>query len=111
MKATSKRSNKVKELFYSTLRGNEATQYGTEKEVITQQEYVMHQKRMGHPGLTVDTAGLFVNPENPWLAASPDGLVHDPITASHPQGLVEIKNPTACETSPLKRPVQPPTSA
>ena len=53
----------------------------------------MHQKHMGHPWLTVDAAGLFINLENFWLAASPDSLVHDPTNASHPQGIVEIKNP------------------
>ena len=93
MKATTKRSKKVKELLYSTFHGNVATSYGMKMEEITQQEYITHQNCMGHPGLTVDNVGLFVNPANPWLGASPDGLVHDPTNASHPQGLVEIKNP------------------
>ena len=29
---------------------------------------------------------------NPWLGASPNGLVHDP-TSDPPVGLVEFKNP------------------
>ncbi len=44
----------------------------------------------GHAHLHVDKCGLFVSMETPWLAASPDGLVHDP-AVSHPLGLVEIK--------------------
>ncbi len=40
--------------------------------------------------LHVEKCGLFVSLEIPWLAASPNGLVHDP-AVSHPLGLVEIK--------------------
>ena len=36
--------------------------------------------------------GLVVSVTNPWLGASPDGLVHDP-TSHPPDGLVEFKNP------------------
>ena len=42
-------------------------------------------------GLTVRACGLVVNPTFPWLGASPDGLVHDPLEAS--VGLLEIKCP------------------
>ena len=92
MRKTTKRSKKVQELLYSTFRGNEATRYGMEMELTTTHEYTTHQQG-GHPGLTVDTCGLFVSHENPWLAASPDGTVCDPNDASQPLGLVEIKNP------------------
>ena len=93
MKATTKRSKKVKQLLYNTFRGNVATRYGMKLEQKTKQEYLTHQQCMGHPGLTVYSAGLFVSPTNPWMAASPDGLVQDPTHATDPQGLVEIKNP------------------
>ena len=102
MKATTKRSKKVKELLYNTFRGNEATRYGTKMEERTKQEYLTHQRCMGHPGLTVDRAGLFVSPTNPWIAASPDGLVQDPTNPSHPQGLVEIKNPYSTRNKSLE---------
>ena len=42
-------------------------------------------------GFTVGLCGLVVNPLLPWLGASPDGIVHDPLKA--PVGLLEIKYP------------------
>ena len=42
------------------------------------------------PQCQVDACGFFVHPVHSWLAASPDGLVMDPV-ASPPQGLLEIK--------------------
>ena len=93
IKKTTKRSNKVKDLLYSTYRGNEATRYGSEMEDRTIQQYVTYQERNGHPDVTVQKCGLFISEQNNWLAATPDGIVHDPSDASHPQGLVEIKNP------------------
>ena len=93
MRKTTKRSKTVRDLLYSTFRGNEATRYGMEMETTAQQEYITHQQQSGHSGLVVEKCGLFVSPENPWLAASPDGMVHDPCDSSQPLGLVEIKNP------------------
>ena len=93
MKKTTKRSNKVKDLLYSTFRGNEATHYGSEMEDRTIQQYITYQQRNGHPDVTVQKCGLFISEQNNWLAATPHGIVHDPSDASHPQGLVEIKNP------------------
>ena len=46
----------------------------------------------GHLKLNIEVCGLFVSLENPWLAASPEGLVYDP-DAAHSYGLVEIKKP------------------
>ena len=38
--------------------------------------------------------GIFINIEQPWLAATPDGVVHDPSeSASRHNGLLEIKCP------------------
>ena len=38
--------------------------------------------------------GIFINIEQPWLAATPDGVVHDPSeSASCHNGLLEIKCP------------------
>ena len=69
-----------------------ATRYGTmmEKEALNQ--YVAHQQHNGHPGLAVEPVGLCISNENPWLAASPDSVVHDPVSVP-PMALAEIINP------------------
>ena len=46
-------------------------------------------------------SGLVVSVTNPWLAASPDGLVYDP-QADSPQGLVEFKNPYSVRDKTLE---------
>ena len=92
MKKTTKRSNKVKELIYSTFRGNKATMYGMLMEDIAKQKYVAQQQRNGHPGLFTEPSGLVVSLDTPWLASSPDGTVVDP-SADKCTGFVEYKNP------------------
>ena len=93
MKNSTKNSKKVQNLLYSTFRGNEATRYGSEKEEETTQQYINHQRKNGHPDLSVDKSGLSISLTNPWLAASPDGTVHDPSDTDQGLGLVEVKNP------------------
>ena len=44
--------------------------------------------------------GLFVPTQYPWLAATPDGIVHDP-SITPPRGLVEYKNPHSCRNSTI----------
>ena len=78
MKASTKRSKKVAALLYSSFRGNVATCYGLTMEAETIQQYTANQKANGHPDLTVNKCGLFVSLNNHWLAATPDGSVHDP---------------------------------
>ena len=101
MRKKTKRSRKLKELLYSVFRGNEATRYGMEMEAIAQHDYTTLQQQRGHDRLAVEKCGLFVSPENPWLAASPDGTVHDPSDASQPLGLVEFKNPPSARDKTL----------
>ena len=93
MKQTTKRSSKVKDLLYSSFRGNQATRYGADMESITIQEYITHQRENGHPG-------MYISEQNNWLAATPDGLFNDPEAIDHQTGLLEIKNPySACDKS------------
>ena len=101
MRAKTKRSKKVQQLLYSTFRGNKATFYGSEKEDITKQEYITYQRRNNHPDLAVKDCGLFISEENNWLAATPDGIVHDSSDALNPSGLLEIKNPFALKDKEL----------
>ena len=93
MKKTTKRSTKVRNLLYTTFRGNAATRYGTAMEEIARNQYITYQRRNGHPDLEVNNCGLIISKRNNWLAATPDGLVEDPSDTSHQSGLVEIKNP------------------
>ena len=73
-----KRANTVKQMLYTTFRGNEATRYGTRMEDTTRQDYVAYQREQGHSNLTVSKAGLVVSVDNTWLAASSDDRVTDP---------------------------------
>ena len=101
MRATTKRSKKLQELLYSGFKGNKTTTYGSEKEEIARQEYITYQQRNNHPDLAVHDCGLFVSKDSNWLAATPDGLVHDPSDSQHPTGLLEIKNPYAAKDKDL----------
>ena len=76
-----------------TWQHNMATQYGMEMEDTARVEYAIHQQQHGHVDLAIESCGLIVALDNPWLAASPDGIVQDSSNAAHPVGLVEIKNP------------------
>ncbi len=50
---------------------------------------------------------LFVSTENPWLAGTPDGLVHDP-DSTQPLGLLEIKNPYSVREMTISKAVEKP---
>ena len=52
MKNSTKRSNRVKDMLYSTFRGNQATRYGADME--TRQQYIAYQHMNGHPDITVE---------------------------------------------------------
>ena len=68
-----------------------AVKYGSKNEERARQAYVAAQQT-NHPGLTCHPIGFVVNECQPFLGASPDGLVQDP--NSIPQnGLLEIKCP------------------
>ena len=49
----------------------------------------------GHTGLTVSLSGLTISQQSPWIAASPDGMVLDPLYAPS-EGLVELKKSKFC---------------
>ena len=93
MRKTTKRAPKVKELLHTKFKGSEATRYGSRMEQRARDEYTTYQRENGKSGLCVTNCGLFVSLQNPWLAATPDGIVQD--LSEHPNsiGLLEIKNP------------------
>ena len=82
----------MKELLYSTFRGNKATMYGTLMEDKAREDYIAYQHKENHPGMTITKCGLVVSMANPWLAASPDGVVHDS-NSTLCEGVVECKVP------------------
>ena len=59
--------------------------HGRENEVKARNAYI------SSTGLMVHLCGLVVNPTLPWLGASPDGLVLNPLETSF--GILEIKCP------------------
>ncbi|XP_064479844.1 uncharacterized protein LOC135393299 [Ornithodoros turicata] len=67
-----------------------AIKYGISNEPLAAQRYgeVLH--KMGHNAV-VSGCGLLVNPRFPWLGASPDRVICDPVEGSY--GVVEIKCP------------------
>ena len=81
---TTKKAKQIEELL------NKA---GAQMEEQTREQYETYHQQNGHPGLQVQRCGLFISLDTPWLAASPDGLVHDPSDHSQPLGILEIKYP------------------
>ena len=102
MKKTTKKSKKVESLLYNKFRGNAATRYGTAMEHKTTLQYKTYQQQHGHPGLKVESCGLVISLDNPWLAATPDGLVNDPSDVNQPLGIMEMKNPYTARSQTLK---------
>ena len=80
MRATTKSAKRVESLLYCKFRGNAATHYGQAMEDRAKLRYQTYQRQHGHPGLIVESCGLHISVDKPWLAASPDGLVTDPVT-------------------------------
>ena len=95
-----KRSTKVEALLHSKFRGNVATQYGIDNEQSTRERYVKYQRQNGHPGLAIQSTGLVISQDNPWIAASPDDRVQDP-SSTPPSGLAEYKTPYSVRTTSI----------
>ncbi len=108
MRASTQRSKKVKQLLYNSFKGNAATHYGISNEDDTREKYITYMKQHGHSNLSVEKCGLFVSTENPWLAGTPDGLVHDP-DSTQPLGLLEIKNPYSVREMMISEAVEKPS--
>lgn len=88
----------VKKLLYSKFQGNTATKWGIVQEESTNSKYL--EVKRTSPDITTCQSGLVISLDNPWLAASPDGLVYDP-TENPPHGIVEFKNPYAVRNNTL----------
>ena len=99
-RTTTKVASAVKQLLYTKFTGNNATRWGNLQEESTKEEYLKC-KELDSPEISTTHTGLVISIEHPWLAASPDGLVHDP-TEDAPHGLVEFKNPYSARNISLR---------
>ena len=73
-----------------------AITYGRKSERQAISSYVYYQQSKGK-FVQIESCGLYIDKEFPWLAASPDGIVTDLSRASHGKGCLEIKCPYVCE--------------
>ena len=74
-KQTTKIASKVKQQLYSKLHGNRATDWGLLQEDVIHAEYLKVKQAIS-PEFSLVNSRLVVSVANPWLAASPDGLVY-----------------------------------
>ena len=86
----------IRSMLCSKFTGNQATRWGLSQEIASAELYVQWKQQQGSADISVNTeCGLVVPTAYPWIAANPDGFVHDP-QALPPLGLVEFKNPYSC---------------
>ena len=91
-------------MLYSKFTGNQASRWGLSQEKASAEQYVQWKQQQGSAGISVNTeCGLVVPMTDPWIAATPDGFVHDP-QALQPLGLVWFKNPYSCQDQYFYRP-------
>lgn len=69
-----------------------ATEWGKEHEELALVKYQDYQHASGHENLHYSRSGFVISEDFPFLGASPDAVVYDPISAS-PFGLAEVKCP------------------
>ena len=74
----------------NSLSNLKAIKFGKENEEVASQLYMQYQNSHGSPGTKVFNCGLVINPDFPWLEASPDRLVYDP-NARPSTGGLEVK--------------------
>ena len=72
-----------------------AIECGTSHESNAREIYIYEKRSKYDESYEVSKTGLFINIEQPWLTATPDGIAEDPSepTTTHCNGLLEIKYP------------------
>ena len=73
--------------------------YGRQHESDARTAYEEHLKSR-HSDAKANITGVHIDTTHCWLAASPDGLVFDPL-AINPEGVLEIKCPFTAKDTPL----------
>jgi len=84
MRATTSCAMTVKNILYPSFSDTAAIKYGREMEEIARKEVAAKLKK------EIKKCGLFIDRENPFLGASPDGIIDE-------DGLIEIKCPLSAE--------------
>ena len=78
-----------------------AIEWGTSHEGNAR-ETILMRKSQHSDSYQVSQTGIFINTEHPWLAATLDGVVHDPSEpGGHHNGLLEIKCPYSARNKSL----------
>ena len=79
-------------------RGNKCTRYGQQHEKQALQVYLQF-KKQAEPMFSLESTGLIVKMDEPWIAATPDSLANDPVCGV---GVVEVKCPITCRNQTLQ---------
>lgn len=87
-------SNLIRQLLYTTFRGNASTAWGLSQEEASSHQYLkwLREDRESSTARVTINCGLVISTSYPWLAATPDGWVEDP-KATPTRGIVKFKNP------------------
>ncbi|KYN21748.1 hypothetical protein ALC57_05874, partial [Trachymyrmex cornetzi] len=84
MRSTTSCATTVKNILFPPFIDTAAIKYGRDMEEMAKQDLAVQLKKQIKP------CGLFIDRDNPWLGATPDGLLDE-------DGLVEIKCPLSAE--------------
>ena len=93
-RSSAKVVNTVKQLLYTTFRGNML------QEPISRSQYIQQQS-----SIQLQDSDLVISSDYPWLAASPDGLVED-TQYSPQQDTVEFKSPYTARDMTIREAVK-----
>ena len=74
---------------------NPSTEWGKQHEEVALKLYCEEQHRCGHTDLFYSKSGFVISSSHPFLGASPDAVVFDPLSEKQ-FGLAEVKCPYSC---------------
>ena len=80
-----------------------ATDWGIQNESLAIQAYLSYQCQQGNDSITVGPSGILVSETHPFLRATPDGTIYDPLNFNQPFGFLEVKCPYSHRYSQVTR--------
>ena len=72
---------------------SDATDWGIQNESSAIQAYLTYHRLQGNDSITVGPCGFLVSETHPFLGATPDGTIYDPLNFNQPFGFLEVKCP------------------